>query len=88
MFDFYTSGGRQDSAYNIKQCRVGVSTSLNEPISMLGEKREDQCMKRFGNLLWYKISQLERIDEIPFETQATISHARLFLKTDYCKPVL
>lgn len=29
MFDFYTSGGCQDSAYNIKQCRVGVSTSLN-----------------------------------------------------------
>lgn len=29
MFDFYTSGGCQDSTYNIKQCRVGVSTSLN-----------------------------------------------------------
>lgn len=29
MFDFYSSGGCQDSVYNIKQCRVGVSTSLN-----------------------------------------------------------
>lgn len=29
MFDFYTSGGCQDSTYNIKQCRVGVSTSVN-----------------------------------------------------------